>query len=101
MVKPAIPPQNCYRGDAYVDWIAGDGYTFASVRPGAKWNDVSTVFGAWYAWAARHPRPLMAAEYGVLENPAEPARKAAWHADMDAVVPPRSRCCRRSSPGAP
>jgi hypothetical protein len=86
-VKTAVPPQNYYPGDAYVDWIAGDGYNFAPVKTGAKWNSFSTVFGKWYAWAAARPKPLMAAEYGVLEDPSIPLRKANWYTDMRTVVP--------------
>jgi len=85
--KPAVPPQNWYPGDAYVDWIGGDGYNFAPVKTGAKWNSFSTIFGTWYAWAATHPKPLMAAEYGVLEDPSQPMRKANWYSDMETTVP--------------
>jgi len=85
--KPAVPPQSYYPGDANVDWIGGDGYNFAPVKPGAKWNSFSTVFGKWYAWAAQRPKPLMAAEYGVLDDPSQPMRKANWYTDMETVVP--------------
>jgi hypothetical protein len=85
--KPAVPPQNWYPGDAYVDWIGGDGYNFAPVKTGAKWNSFSTIFGKWYTWAATHPKPLMAAEYGVLEDPSQLMRKANWYSDMQTTVP--------------
>ena len=86
-IKPATPPQAYYPGDAVVDWIAGDGYNFAPVKPGTKWNDFGTVFGTWYAWAAARPKPLMAAEYGVLEDPNNALRKSSWYDNMNVVVP--------------
>jgi hypothetical protein len=85
-VVPATPPWAYYPGDAYVDWIAGDGYNFAPVKPGAKWNGFATVFGKWYAWASGRPKPMMVAEYGALEDPAIPGRKAAWYDDMRTQV---------------
>ena len=75
-----------YPGGAYVDWTCGDGYNFAPVKPGAQWNSFTTVFSRWYTWAAQRPKPLMAAEYGVLEDPSIPGRKAAWYDDMRTVV---------------
>jgi hypothetical protein len=86
-VAETRPPQSFYPGDAYVDWIGADGYNFAPVKPGAKWNSFSQVFSRWYTWAAQRPKPLMAAEYGVLDDPSIPARKAAWYDDMRTVVP--------------
>jgi hypothetical protein len=79
-------PRTFYPGDAFVDWIGADGYNFAPVKPGAKWNSFTTVFNRWYSWAALRPKPLMAAEYGVLEDPSIPGRKAAWYDDMRSVV---------------
>jgi hypothetical protein len=85
-VSTTRDPRSFYPGDAFVDWIGADGYNFAPVKPGAKWNSFTTVFSRWYAWAAQRPKPLMAAEYGVLEDPSVPGRKAAWYDDMRSVV---------------
>ena len=52
---PRRAPWKYYPGDAFVDWIAADGYNFAPVKPGAKWNSPPTVFGKWYAWARSPP----------------------------------------------
>ena len=79
-------PRTFYPGDAFVDWIGADGYNFAPGKPGAQWNSFSTVFNRWYTWAAQRPKPLMAAEYGVMEDPAIPNRKATWYNDMRNVV---------------
>jgi hypothetical protein len=86
-VKTAVLPQAYYPGDAYVDWIGGDGYNFAPVKPGAQWNTFSTVFGKWYTWASQRPKPLMAAEYGALEDPNNATAKSGWYDDMHLVVP--------------
>ena len=85
-VTPSRDPRTFYPGDAYVDWIGADGYNFAPGKPGAKWNSFTTVFQRWYTWAAQRPKPLMAAEYGVMEDPAIPNRKASWYNDMRSVV---------------
>jgi hypothetical protein len=85
-VVPTTPPWAYYPGDAYVDWVAGDGYNFAPVKPGAKWNSFSTIFGKWYAWASTIPKPMMVAEYGVLEDPSLPGRKASWYNAMASTV---------------
>lgn len=85
-VTPSRNPRSFYPGDAFVDWIAADGYNFAPGKPGAKWNSFTTVFQPWYNWAAQRPKPLMAAEYGVMEDPSIPNRKASWYNDMRNVV---------------
>jgi beta-mannanase len=85
-VTPSRDPRTFYPGDAFVDWIGADGYNFAPGKPGAKWNSFTTIFNRWYTWAAQRPKPLMAAEYGVMEDPAIPNRKANWYNDMRNVV---------------
>lgn len=71
--------QTYYPGDAYVDWIAADGYNWAPTKPGAAWESFETVFEDFYAWGATRPKPLMAAETGVQEGTA--GRKAQWLRD--------------------
>ncbi len=85
-VNPTRDPRSFYPGDAFVDWIAADGYNFAPGKPGAQWNSFTTVFSRWYAWAQTKPKPLMVAEYGVMEDPSQPTRKAGWYNDMRAAV---------------
>jgi beta-mannanase len=85
-VTPTRDPRTFYPGDAFVDWIGADGYNFAPGKPGAKWNSFTTVFSRWYSWAAQRPKPLMAAEYGVMEDTSQPTRKAGWYNDMRAAV---------------
>jgi hypothetical protein len=85
-VNTARNPRTFYPGDAFVDWIAADGYNFAPGKPGAQWNSFTTVFNRWYTWAALRPKPLMIAEYGVMEDPSQPTRKAGWYNDMRTAV---------------
>ncbi len=85
-VVPNPPAPAFYPGHDQVDWIAGDGYNFAPGKPGAKWNTFEQVFRKWYTWAATMPKPIMVAEYGVMEDPAIPNRKATWYNDMRNTV---------------
>lgn len=82
-VKNPTPP-SFYPGDDVVDWIAADGYDWAPTKPGAQWRSFAQVFQKFYNWAITKNKPLMAAEYGVLEDPsfAGGNRKAQWFNDM-------------------
>jgi hypothetical protein len=73
-----------YPGDAYVDWIAADGYNWYPGRAGAKWKSLGDIFSAFYAWALPHAKPLMIPETGVQEDASDPARKAQWLTDAAA-----------------
>ncbi len=73
-------PPDYYPGDAYVDWIAADGYNWYPA-PNTRWRTFTQVFGAFYDWAVTMPKPIMLAEIGVQEDPNDPNRKAAWLAD--------------------
>ena len=67
-----------YPGDDYVDWIAADGYNAYGCNGQRQWAELSEVFGDFYAWGSARGKPLMIAEAGSTEDPADPARKAAW-----------------------
>ena len=68
--------QQFYPGNDVVDWIGGDGYNWAPARPGAPWESFTSVFQAWYDWAAPTGKPLIVGEFGVMER--SPGEKAAW-----------------------
>jgi beta-mannanase len=72
------PAERFYPGDDYVDWIAADGYNGAGCGGQSGWRQLSDVFGDFYAWGSARGKPLMIAETGTAEDPADPARKAAW-----------------------
>jgi|GEM_PF-4851082 len=65
-----------YPGGTYVDWVAADGYNFAPLRPGDQWETFGQIFGGFSAAAETFGKPLMVAEFGVLERGA--GDKAAW-----------------------
>lgn len=78
-------PPNYYPGDAYVDWIASDGYSWFPA-PGTKWRTWTQIFQPFYDWASTANKPIMIAEYGVQEDPAIPGRKASWISDAQQVL---------------
>jgi beta-mannanase len=73
-----VPAERFYPGDDYVDWIAADGYNSFGCQGQHDWQELSQVFGAFYAWGSARGKPLMIAEAGSTEDPADPGRKAAW-----------------------
>jgi beta-mannanase len=75
------PAERFYPGDDYVDWIAADGYNGAGCGGQSGWRQLADVFGDFYAWGSARGKPLMIAEAGTAEDPANPARKAAWFDD--------------------
>ena len=72
-------------GDTAVDVIAADGYNWSDCRPDARlaWKSASSVFGNFRAWvAANHPaKPVIITEFGSVEDPDDPDRKAGWITD--------------------
>ena len=79
-------PPDYYPGDAYVDWIAADGYNWYP-RPGSQWRSFTQVFDPFYDWASTKTKPIMIAENGVMEDPAQAARKAAWITSSRDLLP--------------
>jgi hypothetical protein len=77
-------PPNYYPGDAYVDWIASDGYSWYPST--GQWRTWVQIFQPFYDWAITMNKPIMIAENGVLEDPAVPGRKAGWIADSQVVI---------------
>jgi Glycosyl hydrolase family 26 len=75
-----------YPGDPYVDIIGADGYNWAPGRPGSAWTSFGQIFQNAYDFAVAHGKPLMAAEYGVQEDPNDPNRKAQWFQDALATI---------------
>jgi hypothetical protein len=75
--------QTYYPGDDYVDWLAVDGY---NRYPNDLWRSPDWLFGPFYSWASTHPKPLMIAESGSTEDPADPTRKADWFTQLGSWV---------------
>ena len=79
-------PMDWYPGDAYVNFVGSDGYNWAPHKPGAPWESFATVFAPTVSFARAHSKRVMAVEYGVMEDPSIPGRKAQWFRDaLDTV----------------
>jgi hypothetical protein len=66
-----------YPGDAYVDWVALDGYNWGNFRPESFWESFTDVFGKSYARMLQIApgKPMMIAETASGEQGGD---KAAW-----------------------
>jgi uncharacterized protein YkwD len=73
-----------YPGPSYVDFVGADGYNWYGARHNAQWRSIADVFTSFYFWALSVHKPAMIVETGVLEDPANPGRKAAWFTQADA-----------------
>src|SRR5206468_6943208 len=75
--------QTYYPGNAYVDWLAADGWSFwpMQLTPKGSWRSLQQIFSAFASWGAGTGKPLMVAATGVQEDPSAPTRKAQWFAD--------------------
>ena len=77
---------NYYPGDNWVDDIALDVYNIYCQRKDGSfanpWRSLATLLGPFMTFVASHPGPhLVVAEWGTVEDPANPTRKAQWIAD--------------------
>lgn len=70
-----------YPGDDVVDWVGLDAYNWFGCRGSAgpqQWRSMADSAARARAFAIAHGKRLMLAEHGSVEDPADPARKAAW-----------------------
>ncbi len=77
-----------YPGDAYVDWVAVDGYNWGDDhKPWHRWSSFSELFSdVLNGFAARYPtKRTMISEFGCPEG--KPGQKAAWIRDAHAAAP--------------
>lgn len=76
---------NYYPGDAYVDWIALDGYNWGAESGNGNgfWASFNDLFGAdLIDLAQRHPtKPQLITEFASVEDPLDANRKPAWILD--------------------
>jgi beta-mannanase len=79
-----------YPGDAYVDWVALDGYNWGLTNGYTPWRSFSAVFGNSYLRLGRlTQKPVMIAEVGSVEaGPPAGQSKASWIASaLEAELP--------------
>ena len=70
-----------YPGDAYVDHIGVDAYNWLGCASGGEgqWRSPSTILAGHRRFGAHHPgKGLMVMEWGTVEDPDRPGRKAQW-----------------------
>ena len=70
-----------YPGDDVVDWVGLDAYNWFGCRGSdgpQQWRSMADSAARARAFAVAHGKRLMLAEYGSVEDPADPTRKAAW-----------------------
>jgi plastocyanin len=65
-----------YPGDQWTDAIGSDGYNWYLC--GGNWSDFTTVFQPFYSYGLQVKKPMIIAEWGSGEDPADPNRKADW-----------------------
>lgn len=77
-----------YPGDDVVDWLALDPYNWYGCAPSKPpaWRPLADVAGPFRRWAQGHGKPLMLAEWGSVEDPADPGRKARWYSEALATL---------------
>lgn len=76
--------ENYYPGDAYVDWVAVDGYNWGTSVSGTSWQTFDTIFGSAYSTLiAAHPtKPIMIGEMACSEiGGSASGGKAGWITD--------------------
>jgi hypothetical protein len=78
--------QRYWPGDRYVDWIGADGYNWYGCRNRTDWRSFGQIFQAFYAWGVQRHKPLMVAETGTTEDPADPGRKRTWYTQTAAEL---------------
>ncbi|MCW2902791.1 MAG: hypothetical protein JWO67_5056 [Streptosporangiaceae bacterium] len=76
-----------YPGDGYVDAIAVDAYNWYDCRGGnGRWTTLAELIEPHREFGLRHPgKDLMVLEWGSVEDPARPGRKAQWIRDAAAL----------------
>ena len=68
--------------------ISADAYNWFTCRPGilTAWKSLAQIIEAQRVFGLAHPNQrLYLAEYGTVEDPAQPGRKAQWFADAQAL----------------
>ena len=77
-----------YPGDAVVDHIGASGMNwFGCEGLWRSWRSFEQIFEPMRRWATAHPdKGLIAFEFGSVEDPLQPGRKAAWIDDARRVL---------------
>jgi len=81
------PAGDFYPGDDVIDWLALDPYNWYGCAPAVPtaWQSMAQAAGPFRTWAQPHGKPLMLAEWGSVEDPADPGRRADWYRETLAM----------------
>lgn len=84
----AVSADALYPGDDVVDQIGLDAYNWfgCSTNGQTAWSSMSRAASAFRAFGQAHGKELVIAEWGSVEDPAVPGRKAAWLRDSMATL---------------
>lgn len=86
---PTPSADELYPGDDVVDWLGLDAYNWYGCMDNGQdtWRPMTQIAQTFRDFGAAHRKPLMLAEWGSVEDPADPNRKAAWlHESMSALL---------------
>jgi len=76
-----------YPGDDVVDIVAADGYNqYGCAQGNAPWRSFSDIFAPFQSFGAEHGKPMIVAEWGVHDDPADPDHAATWFDDAAAQL---------------
>jgi hypothetical protein len=85
-VDGKLRADSLWPGADWVDWVGVDAYNWAGCHPGqaARWEPLADVVTnlRWWLAARGITLPVLLAEFGSVEDPADPARKAGWLAEV-------------------
>jgi hypothetical protein len=84
-LRPGFNADAWFPGKDVVDIVGTDVYNWAPVRDN-NWQPFKTVVANSVAYAKKVGLPLIVAETGTNEDPAQPGRKAQWFTDMFAYI---------------
>jgi hypothetical protein len=79
-------PESFYPGDDYVDFVGANGYNWYPERQGDEYRPFSDIYEHVNAWSVSHGKPWIICEYGSVEDPQAPGRKASWLLDALATA---------------
>ena len=76
-----------YPGDSYIDWIGVDAYNGDGCTTGhGVWSSFSSVVAPFYSFGTAHDKPLIVAEWGSVEDPAQAGLKGQWITDAASAI---------------
>lgn len=75
-----------YPGDSYVDVLGADGYNWFGCYGTPAWRSFRSVFTAFRSYGVAKRKPMVIPEWGSVEDPSQPGRKAAWIEEAAATL---------------